>query len=353
MPSTRSQLNFVGDVMLGRLIDQLLPNHVRCPEDARHVAHFVAINPELRDYGFKSPWGNTIPLFHSANLNLINLETSVTNHHRPWPNKVFNYRMHPMNIQCLKEAGIHYTSLANNHTLDYSEEGLLETVRTLKDAGIAFAGAGETRDEACRPAILKLQGEDNETYSVHVYSVSDHPSDWSTVLNFHLIDYSSKTRNHLKSLLTSSASQPDLKIFSVHWGPNYSWTPSNNIRSLAHFLIDECGVDIIHGHSSHHIQGVEVYKEKLIIYGYRNNISAIWRVTVEKSEEEDRGKLVVKKLQVFPSCIKRFQVNLLEQHDTDHRWALGKFRELTGAFGTKVEKAVGQDGQIVVDLTSQ
>ena len=60
---------------------------------------------------------------------------------------------------------------------------------------------------------------------------------------------------------------------------------------IAHYLIDDCGIDLIHGHSSHHIQGVETYKGKLIIYGcgdfvddyaltptYRNDLSAVWYV---------------------------------------------------------------------------
>ncbi|RJE17350.1 Polyglutamate biosynthesis protein, partial [Aspergillus sclerotialis] len=219
--------------------------------------------------------------------------------------------MHPANaIAALNEAKIDYVCLANNHTLDFGTDGLVETVWTVKQGNIAFAGAGETTDESRRPAVLSLprgvgkkghghahgprsageEGGEGQGHKIHVYSASDHPTDWAAVPTFHLIDYSATTRRHLKNVLTAAwpsprtsatnadsspmsststpiastkppaAAGPALKIFSVHWGPNYKWQPAAEIRSLAHFVIDECGVDIVHGHSSHHIQGVEKYK---------------------------------------------------------------------------------------------
>src|SRR4051794_7103372 len=115
-------LTLVGDIMLGRLIDQLLPQHVDEPDEARHAASFRRSHSSLKTYEQSSPWGNTINLFKSSDLVLGNLETAATTHGKKWPNKVFNYRMHPANVQCLKLAGIDYVSLANNHTLDFSRE---------------------------------------------------------------------------------------------------------------------------------------------------------------------------------------------------------------------------------------
>lgn len=357
------KLNFVGDVMLGRLIDQLFPTHVHEPTEASHIASFVRRNPELKNYNFQSPWGNTRPLFLSGELNLINLETSVTTFGKKWPDKVFNYQMHPDNIAALKDANIDYASCANNHSLDFCEEGLFETVKTLKSAEIAFAGAGATRDEATRPAVLKLPRDSNDgdkQHEIHVYSTSDHPSDWSKVPSFHLIDYSHSTRSRLKSLLTFRRS-PALKIFSVHWGPNYSWHPSPSIRSLAHFLIDECGVDIIHGHSSHHVQGVELYKNKLIIYGcgdfvddyavdgeFRNDLSALWRVGVQ--EAEDGTRLSLRGLEVFPTRIRRFQALRLGVEEPEYDFVVDKIWNLSQYYGTRFEEERGKDAQMVLKV---
>jgi len=159
-----------------------------------------------------------------------------------------------------------------------------------------------------------------------------------------------------------------LKVVSMHWGPNYRWHPAREIVELAHWLIDECGVDVIHGHSSHHIQGVEVYKGKLVVYGcgdfvddyavdpgWRNDLSAAWRVTVSEKDQNDKrgGGLEVRKLEVFPNRISLFHANLLSAEDEDHKWIERKFRALCTALGTKVEKELGEEGQIVVDVKGQ
>ena len=375
MPNPRSfRLNFAGDVMLGRLVDQLFHEHVHEPSEAAALSSFLHSHPQLRNYSFEHPWGNTLPLWKSGDLNLINLETAATTHPEPWPAKVFNYRMHPTNIQALHAANIDYAGLANNHTLDFCREGLVETVRTLKDASIAFAGAGESADEARRPAILPLPGASHSeetgaaSHQIHVYSASDHPSDWSKEPGFNLINFSASTRARLKADLTKSTTpKPSLKIFSVHWGPNYSWNPDDSICSLAHFLIDECGVDIIHGHSSHHIQGVEKYKGKLIIYGcgdfvddyavnpgYRNDLSAVWRVTVKENGGNNNdsiyNELTLKTLEIFPTRIKLFQAHRLDPSDADHQWVKSKLQDLCHDFGTSLSSQLGDQGQLVLEI---
>jgi poly-gamma-glutamate capsule biosynthesis protein CapA/YwtB (metallophosphatase superfamily) len=117
-------LNFMGDVMLGRLIDQMFFEHVYEPEEARLAQSFLKSRFRQTNFERITPWGDTLPLLQRADLNLINLETSATTHAVKWPNKVFNYRMHPANISALTAANIHYAGLANNHTLDFSQAGL-------------------------------------------------------------------------------------------------------------------------------------------------------------------------------------------------------------------------------------
>lgn len=359
-------LNCMGDTMLGRLIDQMFPEHVDEPSEARIAKSFVDSHPALLNYNEESPWDDTLPLLHSADLNVLNLETSATTHATKWPDKVFNYRMHPANIKALKAAQIDYAGLANNHTLDFSEPGLVETVRTVKNAGIAFAGAGETAEEAARPAILHLPKHGSvDDYEIRIWAASDHPTDWAQVPSFHFIDYSQKTRERLKSLLTQpTTNKPALKVFSVHWGPNYTWRPARELRDLAHFLIDECGVDIIHGHSSHHVQGVELYNGKLIIYGcgdfvddyavvpeYRNDLSGIWQVTVEETPVSEGGAgLRLSQLDIFPTRIDKFQARRLKSSEPDCDWVREKVKGLSAESGTVVDLESGRDGSIVVDL---
>jgi poly-gamma-glutamate capsule biosynthesis protein CapA/YwtB (metallophosphatase superfamily) len=360
-------LLLLGDVMLGRLIDQLLPSSVPAPEDASHATYFRQRHPHLKDYNHLSPFGNALTLMNSSTLVLANLETAATLHPNPWPNKVFNYRTHPANIHSLVKAGVDYVSLANNHTLDFGKQGLLDTARAVGEADIAFAGAGETAKDAKRPALLQLTNPIGEPFEVHCYSLSDHPSDWASIELFNHIDYTSASREKVKAQLSAPVTNPPaLKVVSIHWGPNYQWQPASEIRSLARWLVEECDVDLIHGHSSHHIQGVEVIESKgrkaLIIYGcgdfvddyavndrYRNDLSAAWRVHVAAEEGQDRLRL--EKLEVFPNRIKTFQANLLKTQDEDHSWIVSKFRSLCDDMGTQVNDKLGEEGQIIVRIT--
>lgn len=196
----------------------------------------------------------------------------------------------------------------------------------------------------------------------------DHPNDWSGVSTFHFIDYGAETRNRLKSLLTNSNSSPALKVFSVHWGPNYSWQPAQEIRDLAHYLIDECGIDIVHGHSSHHVQGAERYKGKLIIYGcgdfvddyavksdHRNDLSGVWQVTVSERDASDDGQakagLELRSLEMFPTVIRKFQVWELNADEPDAKWVREKIRDLSAELGTRVILD-DERGTVRVDLGS-
>lgn len=370
-------LLLLGDVMLGRLIDQLLPSSVSAQEDASHAASFRRRHPHLSDYTHLSPFGNALPLFQSSSLVLANLETAATVYPEPWPNKVFNYRTHPANIRSLVDAGINYVSLANNHTLDFKEQGLLDTVKAIKSAGIAHAGAGETAEEAAKPAVLQLPRSNADPLEVHCYSFSDHPSDWANNPLFNHITYDASGRENLKTQLLApspTTKSPALKVVSLHWGPNYAWIPAPEIRALAKWLVDECDVDLIHGHSSHHVQGVEILqgqhgRKALMVYGcgdfvddyavnerFRNDLSAAWRVSVRESstdgrEGDGRKKLEITKLEVFPNRIKTFQANLLQPGDADHQWVTRKFRELCKDMDTQVDEELGSEGQAVVRIS--
>jgi hypothetical protein len=434
-PSTQFSLLLLGDIVLARLIDALLPTsiarsspHTDPESAAKTVDRLLTRNEALRGYGYGSPWGNALGLLRGRERGgcdalVGNLECAFTLGEGVWAGKRFCYRSHTGNVGCLVEAGFGstglgtagrgdtrddvrimemaggkeqtsgsrgYVSLANNHVLDWGVQGMHETVLTLEDAGIAFAGAGRTREEAERPARLLL-GEGGE-YVVHCYSFSDHPSDWKGIEGFNFIDYSASSRERIKKTFTrgDDREKPALKVVSLHCGPNYRWHPDEELIELTRFLIDECGVDLIVGHSSHHIQGVQVYKGRLVVYGcgdfvddyavveggWRNDLSGAWRVSVKICDEgervsdegeegsgkggddgkqagQERGKLRITKLEMFPNRIQSFSAHLLEKDDEDHVWVQRKFRELCEGFGTRVERELGEDGQIVVNVLDQ
>ena len=178
--------------------------------------------------------------------------------------------MRPRNIGCLTAARISCCSLANNHMLDWMDEGLRETVRTLDLAGIAHAGAGGDAVEAASVAALDVAGKGR----VLVYSLgsptSGIPWEWGATedrpgVNL-LEDLSEETARRIAGQMLRRTRPGDVTVASIHWGDNWGYhIPDEQIR-FAHRLIEE-GVSIVHGHSSHHVKAIEVYRERLILYG--------------------------------------------------------------------------------------
>jgi len=160
--ATQEQLKIflAGDVMTGRGIDQVLPHpagpelHEICVSDARYYVTLAERkNGDIpQPVDFEYPWGEALGIWQreAPDLRIVNLETSITVSDSYWtPNRI-HYRMHPRNVPVLNAAGIDCCTLANNHVLDWGYEGLRETLDTLRDAGIAIAGAGRGLAGAAR-----------------------------------------------------------------------------------------------------------------------------------------------------------------------------------------------------------
>src|SRR5256886_6268713 len=279
----------------------------------------------------------------------MNLETAITSAETHCPGKAIHYRMHPQNIDCLSAARISGCALANNHVLDWGYEGLSETLQTLDSAGIAHAGAGKNADEAAMPAVLDLTGKGRVLLFSFGSTTSGIPPDWratsiSPGVNL-LDDLSETTAARVASKMRESASggQPgDVLVASIHWGSNWGYDIPPEQIAFAHRLIDE-GVAIVHGHSSHHIKPIEVFKGRLILYGcgdfltdyegisgyedFRNDLALMYLVELDSR----CGQLV--SVQLVPMQMRRFRLEHVSAADAcllcDLLCQLGK------QFGTK------------------
>lgn len=123
----------------------------------------------------------------------------------------------------------------------------------------------------------------------------------------------------------------------------------------------------MHGHSSHHVQGVEIYKGKLVIYGcgdfvddyalveeYRNDLGGVWRVVVQQQDDDERdgAKVVVKRLEMFPTKIEKFAARRLKAEEEDARWVRGKVKELSRELGTEVVVEDEGEGRLLVNVNN-
>ena len=235
----------IGDVMLGR-----------------------GVREALRDADPAWAWGTTLPVFHDADLVIANLECAITTHRAPWRRnpKVFHFRADPPAVDVLAAARVRCVSLANNHSLDFEVDGLLETLDLLRARGIATVGAGRDLDEARGPVLLEVGG-----LTVGVIGATDNEPPFAAGpgrpgTNYVDVERSPDAADALAVSVTRARDAgADVVILALHWGPNMVTEPPEVFRDFAAALLDR-GVHVLYGHSAHVFQGVERLDERLILY---------------------------------------------------------------------------------------
>jgi poly-gamma-glutamate capsule biosynthesis protein CapA/YwtB (metallophosphatase superfamily) len=196
--------------------------------------------------------------------------------------------------------------LANNHVLDYGYSGLTETLETLHRIGLKTTGAGRTLAEARLPAVVDRAIAFKVIIHGFGTATSGIPPSWAAAedrpgVDF-LFDLSNETAAAIEERVRETRRSQDITIASIHWGPNWGYqVPAEHVR-FAHRLIDS-GVDIVHGHSSHHPRPIEVYRNRLILYGCGDFINDYEGIS---GHERDRGDLVPHVLRDLQSCQRRF-----------------------------------------------
>jgi poly-gamma-glutamate capsule biosynthesis protein CapA/YwtB (metallophosphatase superfamily) len=348
-----------GDVMTGRGIDQVLPYPAQPHIYESYMTSargYVKIAEDLngpipQPVDFTYIWGDALEELRRAtpDVRIINLETAVTTSTEYWPGKGINYRMHPHNIPCLTAAKIDCCVLANNHVLDWGYAGLKETLTSLPGADLKIAGAGKNLKEAEAPAIIETAGKGR----VLVFGFGDESSGipwlWDALndrpgVNL-LPDLSAGTVRHIADQISDIKRKGDCVVASIHWGGNWGYEIADDQREFAHRLIDQAQVDVVHGHSSHHPKGIEVYKGKPILYGcgdflndyegiqgheeFRSDLALMYFVTLDLAT----GKLF--SLVMTPMQIRRFRLN--DAQPDDVLWLQQVLNRESGPLGAKVE----------------
>ena len=293
-----------GDVMTGRGIDQILryPGNPELHEpyvkDARYYGQLAeqAHGPIPRPVNDEYIWGDAIEAWNrlSPDVRTVNLETAVTSSNCFWEGKEIHYRMSPKNIGCLLAAKIDCCTLANNHVLDWGYEGLEETLTSLKRVGVRTAGAGRNGVAAQSPAILDVGPKGRVLVFSFGSETSGIPSAWSAHdsrpgINL-LPNLSNAAIQRIRANITTHRCAGDVVIASVHWGSNWGYMIPFEQRRFAHRLIDLAEVDLVHGHSSHHVKGIEVYRNRLILYGCGDFVTDYEGIS---GYEEFRGDLAL------------------------------------------------------------
>jgi poly-gamma-glutamate synthesis protein (capsule biosynthesis protein) len=346
-----------GDVMIGRGIDQALAHsvdpvlHEPWVRDARTYLSLAeqANGPVEAPLAPTAVWGDALRILRNWQplVRIVNVETALTERGTPWPGKGIHYRTHPGNIDVLRAAEIDVCVLANNHVLDWGREGLADTITAFDAAGLCAIGAGMERADARCPAVRVLPDGGRLLVFAAATGSSGVPEDWDARGGrggiWRLPDIGRDTARRVARIVHAAARAGDRVVFSLHWGENWGYAVSGDERRFARALIDDAGVDVVYGHSSHHPRPIEVYRGHPILYGcgdllndyegigghasYRPDLVALYFIDLEPCS----GRMQA--LHVVPLRIARFRLHQAPVTDAD--WLARRL----ALYGTRLESA--------------
>lgn len=314
-------LGFTGDVMLGRGVER------------------------LRRGDPPSVWGDLLGRLRALDGLFVNLECPLSTRGEQWTrtHRPFHFRADPeWAVPALEAAGVDCATLANNHALDYGPLALADTLDALSGAEIARVGAGPDRETAWTPVSVPVSGLD-----VAVVAFTDNTQEYAAdrdspgVAHAPIDVDDDRTRRRAGNALAAARERdPDLLVASLHWGPNMEAYPPEEFRRFARWLVDR-GVDLLHGHSAHVLQGVEVYDGTPIVYDagdfvddyavdeeLRNDRSALFEARIDGGD--------VAELRALPVEIDRCAVRRAEGATAD--WIRERLRERSAPFETDFER---------------
>lgn len=274
-----------GDVMAGHGLDPLLPRAAGGATDHRVASALAYVReagegdaPLPRPVSFEYPWGDVLQLLRRErpDLRFINLTTTISA--RPLAEPAFSARarplhapLHPLHLPTLVAMGVDGAVLANRHVLSWGADALADTLAQLQAAGIAGIGAGADGDAAAREGQWQIPGRARVRLLAFGHGSGGVPEAWAAAAGHPGINWLPGLDDamvaQLAARIRAGRQAGDIVVFSLHWGSCWGYAVPDEQRRFAHALIDEAGVDLVWGHASHHPRAMEVYHDRLILYG--------------------------------------------------------------------------------------
>ena len=207
------------------------------------------VNNKSLDYLIK----DLLDSLNLENYDLVsaNLEGAVTNKGEHYlPKYDYDFAFDPEIVEKLKEYNFNFFNIANNHLSDQGEKGIRETEENLDYLDFNFSGCRDGLIDDCSGNIVSIKNKK------------------IGLLGFSLV-YSKINESDLASEIIKVKESTDLVLVNIHWGEEYEKQFNKKQQDLAHLMIN-AGADIIIGHHPHVVQGIEIYKGKLICYSLGN-----------------------------------------------------------------------------------
>jgi len=292
----------VGDIMLSRDVASTMKRH--------------------NDY--KYPFLNTADFLKTADITFGNLECPIT------PGRIIEtsemvFRADPQAVEGLNYAGFDILSLANNHTMNFGEKGIEDTLKYLKEADIKFVGAGKNEKESYEPKILEMNG-----LKIAFLAYADSslvPASYQATENKPGIAFMNISK--MQEDVKATKEKANFVIVSMHSGVEYAKEPNQNQINFAHSAID-AGADLIIGHHPHIVQKVEKYKDRYILYSLGNFVfDQMWSIETREGiiVKITFDKNGIKNIDFTPVLIENYsQPKILDKTDSKSKEIISKLQ---------------------------
>lgn len=305
--------------------------------------------PVLSGLGYDYPYAQVRQYFNGSQIVFGNLEGPLTDRGTPEQDKKFVFHSPPNKVStALKNAGFNVVTLANNHSLDYGAEGLAQTIEALDAVGVRHVGAGANLMAARRPALFQINGQ---RVAILGYSVT-------LPDNFYAEENRAGTafgyEEQVRDDVIAARKQADIVLVAFHWGQEGKTELRDYQIRLGHLAIDS-GASAVIGHHPHILQGIEHYKDGLILYSMGN-------FTFGSYSTHSTGSAIaqlhfrnghLQQLQMIPINVNNFEVQFQPQplHGKEADAVIANLHTLSAALNTDVHNDHGV-GIITMDAVN-
>ena len=233
-----TDLTAVGDIMLGR-----------------------SVATALAKTTVESAFASARSVVNGSGLVFGNLESVLTSSTHD-TGKSIHFKGDPARVDALHYLGFTDLSVANNHVDDYGKVGWQESFQILKDAG--FRPVGDYSDHP-----VATVGSPSEPQANDTGSLVGKPGNPLIVFLAYQDLYHPLDNAQIAADIAAARKLGDVVAVSFHWGVEYNHGHTARQTELAHLAIDS-GADVVIGSHPHVLEGIEKYKDGLILYSLGN-----------------------------------------------------------------------------------
>ena len=206
-------------------------------------------------------------ILQNSDILFMNNEFVYSDSKNPLPGKAYTFRADIDRVSLMQELGADIVSLGNNHTYDYGADGLLDTMDTLEEAGIAYVGAGENIEDASKIVYMVANGKKIAFVAATEIERTTQYTKEATTTEAGVL----KTRNPQRFInkIKEAKLHSDYVIAVPHWGTEGSLYADASQKRQAGLYAD-AGADVIIGGHPHRLQGIAYYEDTPVAYSLGN-----------------------------------------------------------------------------------